>query len=107
MMLQVYILAVWLLSAVIAIKNPIISGWNPDPSILRVGNEYYIATSSFEYFPGVPIYKSTDLANWELFSHALTSPGHVQLYGVPTGAGKSFHPFSSTSDLFAQTKPRD
>lgn len=83
------------LTLVIAIKNPIISGWNPDPSILRVGNEYYIATSSFEYFPGVPIYKSTDLANWELFSHALTSPSHVQLYGVPTGAGEvSFLPNS-------------
>ncbi|KAH6694989.1 glycosyl hydrolase [Leptodontidium sp. MPI-SDFR-AT-0119] len=78
----------WLLvAAVEAIKNPIISGWNPDPSILRVGNEYYISTSSFEYFPGTPIYKSTDLANWELFSHAQTGPDDVQLYGTPTGAG--------------------
>ncbi|CZR65746.1 probable xylan 1,4-beta-xylosidase [Phialocephala subalpina] len=76
-----------LLAAVDAIKNPIISGWNPDPSILRVGKEYFIATSSFEYFPGTPIYKSTDLANWELYSHAQTTPEHVQLYGVPTGAG--------------------
>ena len=76
-----------LLGCVAAIKNPIISGWNPDPSILRVGNDYYVATSSMEYFPGVPIYKSKDLANWDLFSHALTSPEHVQLYGVPTGAG--------------------
>ncbi|OBT88545.1 hypothetical protein VE02_03963 [Pseudogymnoascus sp. 03VT05] len=61
--------------------------WNPDPSILRVHDEYFIATSSFEYFPGVPIYKSKDLANWELYSHALTTPEDVQLYGVPTGAG--------------------
>jgi hypothetical protein len=74
----------------------ILCSWNPDPSILRVGNEYYIATSSFEYFPGVPIYKSTDLANWELFSHALTSPQHVQLYGVPTGAGE----YSSSNPSF-------
>ncbi|OBT76896.1 hypothetical protein VF21_04726 [Pseudogymnoascus sp. 05NY08] len=61
--------------------------WNPDPSILRVHDEYFIATSSFEYFPGVPIYKSKDLANWELYSHALRTPDDVQLYGVPTGAG--------------------
>lgn len=61
--------------------------WNPDPSILRVRDTYYLATSSFEYFPGTPIYKSKDLANWELYSHVQTSPDQVQLYGVPTGAG--------------------
>ncbi|KAH8679606.1 beta-xylosidase [Tricladium varicosporioides] len=81
-----------LLLVVDAIKNPIISGWNPDPSILRVGNEYFIATSSFEYFPGVPIYRSTDLANWELYSHALTTVESVQIYGVPTGAGELMIP---------------
>jgi hypothetical protein len=74
-------------SFVTAIKNPIISGWNPDPSILRVGNTYYIATSSFEYFPGTPIYRSTDLENWELISHAFSTPKTHQVYGVPTGAG--------------------
>ena len=48
----------------LAIKNLIISGWNPaDPAILRVGRKCYIATPSFEYFPGTSIYKSTDLAN--------------------------------------------
>lgn len=41
-----------------AIWNPIISGWNPDPAILTVGDDYYIATSSFEYWPGIPIYHS-------------------------------------------------
>lgn len=81
--------ALWVLSpSVAAIKNPILSGWNPDPSILRVGNEYIIATSTLEYFPGLPIYKSKNLANWDLFSHALVRPEQVQLYGVPTGAGK-------------------
>ncbi|KAJ5962071.1 hypothetical protein N7501_007012 [Penicillium viridicatum] len=69
------------------IRNPIISGWNPDPSIIRVGNEYFIATSSFEYWPGLPIYRSVDLVNWELYTHALTRPGQLQLYGVPTSAG--------------------
>ncbi|CEL03630.1 hypothetical protein ASPCAL04782 [Aspergillus calidoustus] len=70
-----------------AIHNPIIPGWNPDPAILRVGNEYYIATSSMEYWPGIPIYRSTDLEEWELYSHALTRPEQLQLYGTPTSAG--------------------
>ncbi|UKZ78969.1 hypothetical protein TrVFT333_006718 [Trichoderma virens FT-333] len=70
-----------------AIHNPIISGWNPDPSILRVQDDYYIATSSFEYFPGIPIYKSRDLSNWTLISHAFAQPDQLQLYGTPTGAG--------------------
>ncbi|KAH6662529.1 glycosyl hydrolase, partial [Halenospora varia] len=68
-------------STVSAIKNPIISGWNPDPAILLVGYEYYIATSAFECFPGIPIYKSRDLENWGLFSHAFTEPQSLQLYG--------------------------
>ncbi|KAI0144752.1 glycosyl hydrolase [Pestalotiopsis sp. NC0098] len=70
-----------------ALQNPIISGWNPDPSILQVNGTYYLATSSFEYFPGTPIYASVDLANWNLISHAQTRRSQVQLYGTPTGAG--------------------
>ena len=42
-------------------KNPILSGFHPDPSICRVGDDYYLVTSSFEWFPGVPIYHSKDL----------------------------------------------
>ncbi|KAK4062348.1 CAZyme family GH43 [Trichoderma harzianum] len=82
-------LGIWLTIASLskAIHNPIISGWNPDPSILRVQDDYYIATSSFEYFPGIPIYKSRDLSNWTLISHAFTRPDQLQLYGTPTGAG--------------------
>lgn len=44
-----------------AFKNPIIPGFNPDPSIVRVGEDYFLATSTFEFFPGVPIYHSRDL----------------------------------------------
>ena len=47
-------------------RNPIISGYNPDPSICRVGEDYYIVNSSFEYFPGVPVYHSKNLVNWIL-----------------------------------------
>ncbi len=54
------------------IRNPILPGFNPDPSILRVGDDYYIATSTFEWFPGVQIHHSTDLANWDLVTRPLT-----------------------------------
>ncbi|PSN71091.1 beta-xylosidase [Corynespora cassiicola Philippines] len=83
---KIFVLGLFIHTAC-AISNPIISGWNPDPAIIRLGDDYYIATSSFEYFPGMPIYKSTDLQNWELFSHALSRSSQVQLWGTPTGAG--------------------
>ncbi len=54
------------------LKNPIIPGFFPDPSICRVGDDYYIACSSFEIVPGIPIFHSKDLANWKLIGHALT-----------------------------------
>lgn len=50
------------------IKNPILPGFHPDPSIIRVGDDYYLATSTFEWFPGVGIYHSKDLQNWELIN---------------------------------------
>ena len=53
------------------IENPILPGFNPDPSICRVGEDYYIATSTFEWFPGVQIHHSKDLVNWRLLGHAL------------------------------------
>ena len=65
--------------------NPLIPGFNPDPSVLRVGDDFYLATSTFEYLPGVPIYHSRDLIHWNLISHVATRPGQFQLDGVPTG----------------------
>lgn len=53
------------------ITNPILPGFNPDPSICRDGDNYYLVTSSFSYFPGLPIYRSKDLVNWELINHAI------------------------------------
>lgn len=94
------IFLVWLAFRAAALSNPIISGFNPDPSILRVGDEYYIATSSFEYFPGTPIYKSKDLQNWELISHAFQNPAVLQLYGTPTGAGGWAPSLSYTNGRF-------
>jgi xylan 1,4-beta-xylosidase len=67
--------------------NPVLRGFNPDPSILRVGRDYYLATSTFEWFPGVPIYHSRDLENWRLIGHALTRKSQLDLVGVPDSAG--------------------
>ena len=69
------------------IENPIISGCNPDPSILRVGDAYYVATSTFEWFPGIPIYKSYDLEHWELVNHALTKVSQADLKGMDSATG--------------------
>ncbi|NLF05830.1 MAG: glycoside hydrolase family 43 protein [Actinomycetales bacterium] len=55
-----------------AATHPVVPGYHPDPSVCRVGEEYFLATSSFEYAPGVPIHRSTDLVHWELLGHALT-----------------------------------
>lgn len=67
--------------------NPIIPGFNPDPSICRVDDDFYLVTSSFEYFPGVPIYHSTDLVNWELIGHALSRPSQLNLDTTKDSAG--------------------
>ncbi|KAF6836437.1 xylan -beta-xylosidase [Colletotrichum plurivorum] len=66
--------------------NPIIPGFNPDPSIIRVGSDFFLATSTFEFFPGVPIYHSTDLVKWENIGHALNRPSQLNLRGnAPSG----------------------
>lgn len=52
--------------------NPILAGFYPDPSICRVDNDYYLVTSSFTYFPGIPIFKSQDLVNWKQIGHVIT-----------------------------------
>ena len=52
-------------------QNPILAGFYPDPSICRVGNDYYLTVSSFAYFPGLPIFHSTDLVNWKQIGHAM------------------------------------
>lgn len=63
-------------------QNPIIPGFAPDPSICRVNDDYYLVTSSFVWFPGIPIYHSKDLVNWELIGHGITRPTQVNFNGV-------------------------
>ncbi len=69
------------------ITNPILKGFNPDPSIVRVGNDYYIATSTFEWFPGIQIHHSTDLRNWKLITRPLNKRSQLDLKGVPDSCG--------------------
>lgn len=68
-------------------QNPIISGFYPDPSICRVGEDFYLVTSSFEYFPGVPIFHSTDLVNWKQIGHCLTTTKQLPLIETPSSCG--------------------
>lgn len=69
------------------IKNPIIRGFYPDPSICKANGKYYIACSSFQFFPGVPIFESEDLVNWKQVGHCLTRTSQVELHKVPSSGG--------------------
>jgi xylan 1,4-beta-xylosidase len=69
------------------IHNPILKGFNPDPSMIRVGDDYYIATSTFEWFPGVQIHHSRDLVNWRLLTHPLTRVSQLDLRGAQSSGG--------------------
>ncbi|EDY83475.1 glycosyl hydrolase, family 43 [Verrucomicrobiia bacterium DG1235] len=70
-----------------SIQNPILPGFNPDPSIVRVGEDYYIATSTFEWFPGVHIHHSRDLSNWELVGRPLDRASQLDMIGNPDSGG--------------------
>lgn len=69
------------------IQNPILRGFNPDPSICRVGGDYYVAVSTFEWYPGVRIYHSRDLANWRLVARPLDRASLLDMRGEPDSCG--------------------
>ncbi|MBB6693545.1 glycoside hydrolase family 43 protein [Cohnella xylanilytica] len=69
------------------IRNPILRGFNPDPSILRVGDDYYIATSTFEWYPGVQIHHSKDLVHWRVAGYALDRESQLDLRGIEASGG--------------------
>jgi xylan 1,4-beta-xylosidase len=75
----------------ISYTNPVIPGFYPDPSVCRVGQDYYLVTSSFEYFPGVPIFQSRDLIHWRQIGHCLTRASQLPLKNAP-GSGGIFAP---------------
>lgn len=69
------------------IHNPVLRGFNPDPSICRVGDVYYMAVSTFQWFPGVRIYQSKDLVCWEHAAYALTRESQLSMLGTPDSTG--------------------
>src|SRR5574342_1354838 len=69
------------------LKNPVLTGFNADPSIIRVADTYYIATSTFEWFPGVRIHTSKDLINWQLVAHPLSTVDLLDMRGNPASGG--------------------
>jgi xylan 1,4-beta-xylosidase len=73
------------------IQNPILRGFNPDPSIVRVGDDYYIATSTFEWYPGVQIHHSRDLVNWRLLAVRSRAPASSTCWARPIPAACGRH----------------
>ncbi len=69
------------------IVNPVLQGFNADPSIIRVGEDYYIAVSTFEWYPGVQIHHSKDLVNWEMITRPLRRESQLDMRGDPDSCG--------------------
>lgn len=68
-------------------RNPVIPGFHPDPSIVRVGDDFYAVTSTFSWFPGLPVFHSTDLVNWRQIGNAIDRAGQMDLAKMPTNRG--------------------
>lgn len=68
-------------------QNPVLSGFYPDPSICRVGEDYYLVTSSFVYYPGLPIFHSKDLVNWEQIGHGIERCDQLDYKNCETSLG--------------------
>jgi len=68
-------------------SNPILAGFYPDPSICKVADDYYIITSTFAYFPGIPIFHSQDLVNWKLIGHVMDRPEQLDLDSLGVSRG--------------------
>lgn len=69
------------------IHNPILPGFNPDPCICKRGDDFYLAVSTFEWMPGIPVYHSRDLKHWELLTHVITSEKQADLKKLPSAKG--------------------
>lgn len=72
---------------IMKVTNPIIRGFYPDPSVCKANGKYYMVCSSFEYFPGVPLFESEDLINWNQIGHCLTRKTQVDLHGIDSSGG--------------------
>ena len=67
--------------------NPVQRGFFPDPSVIRVGNDYYMVNSSFQYFPAIPISHSRDMVHWHIIGHAITNPEWLDLSDIRDSHG--------------------
>ena len=67
--------------------NPILAGFYPDPSICKVDNSFYLVNSTFAYYPGIPIFHSTDLVNWEQIGHVIDRPEQLNLDSMGVSRG--------------------
>ncbi|MEV6965119.1 glycoside hydrolase family 43 protein [Hamadaea sp. NPDC051192] len=83
-----------------SVRNPILPGFHPDPSILRVGDDYYLATSTFEWMPGVRLHHSRDLMNWRPLGGVLDTDRLLRLDGVPDSGGVWAPCLSHADDTF-------
>ena len=79
--------------------NPVISGFYPDPSVCRVGDDFYLVNSSFEYFPGVPIFHSKDLVHWNQLGYCLTRESQLSLKKSESSPGFN----SPSAGIYAPT----
>ena len=68
-------------------KNPVLPGFHADPSVCRVGDDFYLVNSTFQYFPGVPVFHSKDLVNWKQIGNCLTRPSQVDLKETDGNSG--------------------
>lgn len=83
-----------------SVTNPILAGFYPDPSICRAGNNYYLVNSTFAYYPGLPVFHSRDLLNWELIGHAMERPEQLDLEGAGVSRGLFAPAISYHNGLF-------
>ena len=84
----------------VTVKNPILTGFYPDPSICRVGEDFYLVTSSFAYAPGVPLFHSRDLAHWEQIGNILQRKEQLAVGGERRFPGESMRRPSDTIRVF-------
>ena len=82
------------------VENPVLRGFYPDPSICRVGKDFYLVNSSFAYFPGVPIFHSRDLAHWEQLGNVLDRSSQLPLEGDEISRAFLLLPYDFMRDFF-------
>ena len=87
-LIAIFLISAFTIQAQKTFKNPILTGFYPDPSVCRVGEDYYLVTSSFEWFPGIPVFHSKDLVHWKQIGHVLDRPSQLQMKeGMPNSHG--------------------